>query len=58
LAVWDDTGKFVVQPGTIEVMVGSSSEHLPLSGTFEIVGQPANVDVNADKVFFSQVEVA
>jgi beta-glucosidase len=56
LAVWDDTGKFVVQPGTIEVMVGSSSEHLPLSGTFEIVGQPA--DVSADKVFFSRVQVA
>jgi beta-glucosidase len=58
LAFWDDAGQFVVQPGTIEVMVGSSSEHLPLSGTFKIVGQPANVDANADRVVFSQVQVA
>jgi hypothetical protein len=40
-----------VQPGIVEVMLGNSSQHLPLSGTFEIVGQ--RVDISADKVFFS-----
>jgi beta-glucosidase len=58
LAYWDDARQFVVQPGTVEVMVGSSSEQLPLSGTFEIVGQPAVVRADADRVFFSQVQVA
>jgi beta-glucosidase len=56
LAFCDEAKRLAVQPGTVEVMVGSSSQHLPLSGTFEIVGQPA--DVSADKVFFSQVQVA
>jgi beta-glucosidase len=56
LAFCDETKRPMVQPGTVEVMVGSSSQHLPLSGTFEIVGQPA--DISADKVFFSQVQVA
>jgi hypothetical protein len=36
-------------------MVGDSSQHLPLSGAFEIVGQSANV--GKDKVFFSDVSV-
>jgi beta-glucosidase len=56
LAFCDEAKRLAVQPGTVEVMVGSSSQHLPLSGTFEIVGQPA--DISADKVFFSQVQVA
>jgi beta-glucosidase len=52
LGVYDEQGRYIVQPGTIEVMVGRSSQHLPLTGEFEIVGQP--IDVGADKVFFSQ----
>jgi beta-glucosidase len=55
LAFCNEAKRLMVQPGTAEVMVGSSSRRLPLSGTFEIVGQPA--DVSADKVFFSQVQV-
>ena len=55
LALWDGAKQFVVQPGTVEVMVGSSSEHLPLSGTFEVVGQPA--DANENKTLFSDVIV-
>jgi beta-glucosidase len=55
LAFWAKTGQWMVQPGTVEVMVGDSSQHLPLSGTFEIVDQP--VDVNGDKVFFSDVRI-
>jgi beta-glucosidase len=38
LGFYDEAMQFVVQPGTIEVMVGDSSQHLPLSGAFEITG--------------------
>jgi beta-glucosidase len=55
LASWDEGGQWMVLPGTVEVMVGDSSQHLPLSGTFEIVGQPA--DVNNDRTLFSDVKI-
>jgi beta-glucosidase len=55
LAVWNEARQWVVQPGMVEVMVGDSSQHLPLSRTFEIVGQPTEVD--SDKVFFSDVKI-
>jgi beta-glucosidase len=54
LGYCDEAMRYVVQPGTIEVMIGNSSKHLPLSGQFEIVGQ--RVDVGSAKVFFSQVQ--
>ena len=54
LGYYDEAVRYVVQPGTIEVMIGNSSEHLQLSGQFEIVGQRA--DVGSAKVFFSQVQ--
>jgi beta-glucosidase len=54
LGFCDETMQVVVQPGLIEVMVGNASDHLPLTGTFEIVGQPADI---TDKVFFSEVNV-
>jgi beta-glucosidase len=53
LGLVDEETAFVIQPGAVEVMVGNSSQHLPLAGTFEIVGQSANV--GQDKVFFSDV---
>jgi beta-glucosidase len=55
LGLVDEEMGFVVQPGTVEVMIGDSSQHLPLSGKFGIVGQSANV--GKDKVFFSDVHV-
>ena len=55
LGFCDERTRFVVQPGTIEVMVGSSSEHLPLATTFEVTGQVT--DVSQDKIFFSKVNV-
>jgi beta-glucosidase len=55
LGVYDEEMKVVVQPGTVEIMVGNSSENLPLMGTFELVGPPTNI--NEDKQFFSQVQV-
>ena len=54
LGFCDEARQFLVQPGTVEVMIGNSSQHLPLTGAFEIVGQPT--DVGADKVYFSQVQ--
>jgi beta-glucosidase len=42
---------YIVRPGTVEVLVGNSSENLPLSGKIELTGRP--VDMSATRVFFS-----
>jgi beta-glucosidase len=39
LGFYDETMQFVVEPGMVEVMVGNSSQHLPLAGQFEVVGE-------------------
>jgi beta-glucosidase len=56
LGYHDETIRYVVRPGFVEVMVGSSSQDLPLGGMLELVGE--QVEVGASKVFFSQVEEA
>jgi beta-glucosidase len=43
LAFFDEDMRLVVEPGTIQVMVGSSSEDVRLSGAFEIVGKDKRV---------------
>jgi len=43
LAFYDREMGFVVEPGTIEVMIGSSSEDIRLTGAFEIVGEVTEV---------------
>jgi len=53
LGYYDESMRYAVHPGTIELLVGSSSQQLPLSGRFEIVGERAEVG----KVFFSGVSV-
>ncbi len=53
LGVYDPVLRYAVEPGTVEVMLGNSSQHLPLTGTFEIVGQRADVL----KAFFSDVRI-
>ena len=47
--------RYVVQPGMVDVMIGSSSQDIRASGSFDISGQVA--DVGADKAFFSGVQV-
>ena len=38
LGFYDESMKLVVEPGIIQVMIGSSSEEIHLSGSFEILG--------------------
>jgi beta-glucosidase len=48
--------QYVVEPGTIEVMVGAASDDIRLEGKFQIVGEVT--DVSDSKVFFSESEVS
>jgi len=56
LGFFDANMEFVIEPGTVEVMIGSSSEDIHCVGTFEIVGERANIAAN--KTYFSRVEVS
>jgi beta-glucosidase len=55
LAIYDENVSHVVQPGLVDVMVGNSSDSLPLSGQLEIVGPPAEVGLS--KTFFSTTQI-
>ena len=55
LGFYNRNMEFVVESGTIEVMIGSSSEDIQLTGEFDIVGETTKVGAN--KTFFSTVEV-
>jgi beta-glucosidase len=55
LGFYDRRMAFVVEPGTIEVLVGASSEDIRLQGTFEIVGEPT--DVRGRRCFSSRAWV-
>jgi beta-glucosidase len=46
---------YVVEPGTIDLMIGTSSEDIHLRTEIEIVGAVA--EISAEKVFFSNVSV-
>jgi beta-glucosidase len=46
---------YVVEPGTIDLMIGTSSEDIHLRAEIEIVGAVA--EISAEKVFFSNVSV-
>src|SRR5262249_38675052 len=55
LGFYDRGMKFVVEPGTIEVMVGSSSDDIRATGAFEVVG-PTTV-VPAFMTFTTQTSI-
>ena len=54
LGYYDEAMQYAVHPGAVEVLVGNASDHLPLAGRFEIVGQ--RVEARDRKVFFSQAQ--
>lgn len=39
LAFYDEAMQLVIEPGTIKVMIGSSSQDIRLNGSFEVTGQ-------------------
>jgi beta-glucosidase len=51
LGFYDRERNLVVEPGFVDVMLGSSSEDIHCAGTFEIRGGKTNIQ--ASKVFFS-----
>lgn len=55
LGFYDREMEFVVEPGRVEVMLGSSSADIRLTGEFEITGEPARIE---QKVFACEVTVS
>jgi beta-glucosidase len=55
LAFYDREMRCVVEPGTVAVMLGTSSADLPLSGSVELLGSVC--EIGGEKVFSSRAEV-
>lgn len=53
LAFYDRDYRYVVEPGTVDIMVGNSSQDVQASATLTITGEKTEVE----KVFFSRAEV-
>jgi beta-glucosidase len=56
LAFTDVAGRLVIEPGRVELMVGTSSADLPCRGAIEVVGEPTVVAARTR--YFTLVEVA
>ena len=54
LGLYDEAMRYMVQPQTVELLLGRSAKDLPLAGKFEIVGQ--SIDATDGKVFFSKIK--
>jgi beta-glucosidase len=55
LAFYDRHMQLVVEPGDVEIMIGSSSAQIHWTGILQIVGE--TTPIGPDKTFFSTVEV-
>lgn len=55
LGFYDMSMAFVIEPGDMVVMVGSSSEDIRATGSFKISGE--RTKIGRDKIFFSPVKV-
>jgi beta-glucosidase len=56
LGFYNQAGQYILEPGEVELLVGASSENLPLRAAVQIVGDP--VVVGPDKAFFSEIRVS
>jgi beta-glucosidase len=55
LAFYNVDMEFVVEPGNVDVMVGSSSEDIRLSGEFEITGDV--LKITGPRPFLSEAKL-
>lgn len=55
MGFYDQEHQWVVEPGDVEVMIGSSSDDIHCIGSFEIQGE--KTDIHASKVFFCEAQV-
>ncbi|MFZ3085078.1 MAG: fibronectin type III-like domain-contianing protein, partial [Candidatus Hydromicrobium sp.] len=55
LGFYNNDMKYVVEPGTIKVMAGSSSEDIRLTGEFEITGEVT--EISDVKKYFTSIRV-
>jgi beta-glucosidase len=55
LAIYDEDMHHVVQPGAVELMIGNSSDSLPLTGQLEIASP--STEVGRNRAFFSSVRI-
>ena len=55
LGFYNQSMDYVLEPGDIQIMVGTSSQDLPLSATVQLVGDV--IDISKTKQFFSQASV-
>lgn len=56
LGFYNPAMEYVVEPGAMELMIGTSSEDIHLTETFQIVGE--TTDISSEKVYFSEVAIA
>jgi len=56
LSFYDENMNLIVEPGTFEVMIGSSSQDIRLAGELEVLGE--NKEIGPDREYFSETNVS